>query len=937
MLRTNPLLALGVLLSLATVSRADDAFFHVSFKDLEFTEGKLPAPESDEARTWNSRAYRLAPQMQPYAVVDGKGEAYVRGESSPYTDGAPEVGAVGQLFVRAPQGEDVTGSLMVPKPDYTGMTRLKFRVPKSKANDKFANEFYQQKVQHYQSLLNRGIPGGAWYRHQIQLADRELGKNAAAPNPNLPRIVDSTTQVEDTFDLFSGGRALAENLQLERSPPGVQQQRAKVDIASLDGITIAAIDWKKLLKEDSKPTLDPLAAAIPADQHAIFFPSFAKMIEVADHLDEQGSRILSLADPRSEDARTKERYERQLCLSTSALSRLLGPALVKSVAMTGSDPYFVSGTDVAVLFEAANPTVLHALIAARVASGAESESAAKAVEGKIEGVAYSGFRSADRRVSSYVARLDGVVVVANSLPQLTQLVRASKDKLPTIGSLPEYKFFRTRYERGAVDESAFLFLSDATIRRWCGPRWRIASSRRVRGAAILSELETAYLDDLVAGRVEAGPIHTDLAGPDPGELRLTSRGVTSSAIGSTEFQTPIIELPLEKVTEQEAEFYKRWRDTYQQNWNWAFDPIALRITANDKKLAGDLTVMPLIVNTEYRQFIGFATGAEIKPSSGDPHDALVHFVTAFNRDAAEVREADNMLKTMIQGAANPLSWLGSSIAIYADDDPFWADLAKQTDDDQFEKFFEQNLHRLPVAIYVDVASPLKLTGFIVGLRLFVEQTAPGMVAWESLTYHDTPYVKISPTERGKGQLPPDVKEPSLYYAISGDSLLVTFNLDMLKRALDRQTVRRAAKPGDKTAVAPARPWLGKSACLTVDKKMIGLLSDSRHHQYENELRLHSWNNLPILTEWKLRYPDQDPVELHEKYFNTRLVCPGGGQYVWNQRWQTMESTAYGHPGEPKPGPTVPALLSGFSDLNFGLTFEDKGLRARMELPREKTK
>jgi len=39
-----------------------------------------------------------------------------------------------------------------------------------------------------------------------------------------------------------------------------------------------------------------LPAAIPADQHAIFFsPSFAKLIEVADHLDEQGKRaVLSL-------------------------------------------------------------------------------------------------------------------------------------------------------------------------------------------------------------------------------------------------------------------------------------------------------------------------------------------------------------------------------------------------------------------------------------------------------------------------------------------------------------------------------------------------------------------------------------------------------------------------------------------------------------------
>ncbi len=145
-------------------------------------------------------------------------------------------------------------------------------------------------------------------------------------------------------------------------------------------------------------------------------------------------------------------------------------------------------------------------------------------------------------------------------------------------------------------------------------RWRIASSRRTRDAATLSELQATYLDSLVNGKVESGPIHTDLPIAEGGELRLTAAGVSSTATGSLSFQTPIIEIPLPKVTTAEAEAYKRWRDTYQQNWNWAFDPIALRITANDQKLAADLSIMPLIMNTEYRGLLGFAKGASIKPA-----------------------------------------------------------------------------------------------------------------------------------------------------------------------------------------------------------------------------------------------------------------------------------------------------------------------------------
>ena len=174
-------------------------------------------------------------------------------------------------------------------------------------------------------------------------------------------------------------------------------------------------------------------------------------------------------------------------------------------------------------------------------------------------------------------------------------------------------------------------------------------------------------------------------------------------------------------------------------------------------------------------------------------------------------------------------------------------------------------------------------------------------------YHDQPYVRISPTERAKGQLPPGVKEPHLYYSISSDALIVTLNENLLKRALDREAARQKAKAAGQPLPEAGKPWLGSSAGLQLDGRFIGMLGNLFREDYRNELQLHCWSNLPILTEWKRRYPDHDPVAIHEKYFRTRLVCPGGGKYVWNAEWQTMESTAYGHPGEPKKGPSAAAV------------------------------
>ena len=45
----------------------------------------------------------------------------------------------------------------------------------------------------------------------------------------------------------------------------------------------------------------------------------------------------------------------------------------------------------------------------------------------------------------------------------------------------------------------------------------------------------------------------------------------------------------------------------------------------------------------------------------------------------------------------------------------------------------------------------------------------------------------------------------------------------------------------------------------------------------------------------------------------------------------MKLTVYGHPGEPKKGPSLPGSLQTVKWANFGITFEESGLRASVEL------
>ncbi len=473
-------------------------------------------------------------------------------------------------------------------------------------------------------------------------------------------------------------------------------------------------------------------------------------------------------------------------------------------------------------------------------------------------------------------------------------------------------------------------------------------------AAALAELTADHAKALATGTAKHTALHTDLALIDAGELILTSSGVSSSTQGSLVWMTPIVELPIKKVTQAEADAYTRWRNGYQTNWRWAFDPIALRIGIFDEKLAGDLTVMPLIARSEYNQFIAVSRGAKIAPDAGDRHNALAQIALAINANSQPMKQWSNMAAAFVpQARIEPFSWLGSSVSLYLDDDPFWKELS-EVPPEKLGEFQRDAWAHVPVGLHADVSNSLKLTAFLAALRAFIEQTAPRMTVWESLTYNGQPYVRVKPTEQGRRGLGEEATNVAMYYAPSPDGLTVTINEAVLKRAIDRRIARTggdqksSANSTDEHTKKPGNPaqlpWLGENLCFQVDRKMFDLLGSPAFRILEGPeslsdtaMQRRSWSNLPILNEWKRLFPKENPVKVHERLWHVTLICPGGGRYVWNDRWHTMESTVYGHPGQPEPGPKTPPLLGKFRFANFGLTFENQGLRARLELMHEQKK
>lgn len=909
----------------AATTAGEDVYFSSRVVDLELTGGQFPPAPPDNTRIVNQRyILNMQPFMPPQVVLDGPGEAYVR---TPGT--IPDAWIRWddwQFAAKAPAGRELSGTIYLVDSQGTPAKPLRFKMNAAKGTAESRPRFLEARYERYEFLASRGLPGAAWFRHEAMRTAVEL--NGLAPSgPRLtPRNAGmARVTVERSLDLFTGQRAISENLALDRIADGATfEGRATVAVDGLTGITIAEIDWKAKLPAQP-PTLDALAAFVPADQHAVFFPSFGALATFVDRFRDLDTTMLQAFLPTSGDRDVLGRYQRQLGVSLDGAARLVGGSLIQSVAITGGDPYFATGADVTMIFETKQPELLRDAFVASMRASLANVPGAKPREGKFGETSYQGFASDDRRASGYVAVLPGAVILTNSPAQVARLDRVRSGG-KSLASLDEFAVFRDRYRAGAAEETAYVFLSDATIRRWCGPRWRIGAMRRARALAELAEIQAGLAGELVEGKVEERGMPTPKSSIELGDVRVTSRGPVSSIYNSLEFATPIAELPLDLVTSFEVEAYNRWRTEYERQWRWAFDPIGVRLDLRGNRIAADMTILPLVAATQYRDLVTLTRGAPIPAGAGERHGALLHMVLGLNRDAQPVK----MFSDFAAGAlktGSAMEWLGATVSIYVDDSPFWQELQQKQAElstAEFEAWGRKNAHRLPLALRLDVTNGEKAGEFLKALRAYIEPFLKPYATLEDREHRGRKYVRVAATPAGESLF---VDRFALHVTNLDDAILVTFAEETVRRAIDRKL--DAVSPPDGGKKVAADPLAGRNAGLEVDGRVFAWASRFGSMNAVPEAQRASWENLLILNEWKRIFPDHDPLAVHQQLWGVRLACPAGGEYRWNETLKSFESSTAGHPFQPKPLAAAPAAPLDRASLR--LTFEEQGLRVEGQL------
>jgi hypothetical protein len=763
-----------------------------------------------------------------------------------------------------------------------------FKLDLAKAPPAEESAFAEMRRTHCERLANHHLPGTAWFRHLAGSNNLSEGWRSQQPTPTAA----------DSFAFLSGGRAVAENLALDRDLILLPSQATDkpVPISEMEGITVKAIDWTDKIPAGAEIAIDPLAAAIPLDQHALFAPSLDALFELMRVAETEGAPMMQGFSVRNPFRSAIDRYRKQMGLDMpEAVARLMP---IKSVALTGGDPFFPSGTDTAILYESKHPGILHAAILNAVKAKAAVAGAA-AVKADLAGVECEGFASPDRLFSAFVMRLQNGVAVANSAAQIKRLAAVASGTAPSLGGTDEFRFFRHRYPADGK-ESAFLFLSDETIRRWGGPEIRIGASRRNRAMAALMELTARMTENKPLGNEFQSLL---------GNTEIRNGRVWSETFGTLGFLTPVSELNLTTATQRETDAYSQWRRGYESGWTQVFDPIAVRLEVREGRRAFDLTVLPLTAGSEYSELMAIAGAARLSSRArAIPAGAPLFLSLAVDKDSELFRSFNTQLLNALPSIKiNPLGWMGDSVSIWIEDDTLLTALTDISD-------IGDLLPMLPVCLRAECASPLKLALFLTALKSQMESSAPNLANWENRKHGEQGYVAIAAGESGMDHL-------SIYYAAMKSALLVALDEDVLKRAIEREL---AALPAGMDGKLPAGRHLLAEASPgpieTFQRVLGGRKSLSRRFQEE------SWKALPVLNEWHRRQPDADPMQFEREHFASEIVCPGGKGYQWNPQAMTMESVAYGHPAAPRDTAEAPAVLTKFANLAASFQFGDGGLR-----------
>ena len=179
--------------------------------------------------------------------------------------------------------------------------------------------------------------------------------------PPLPKPVRPRPELEtDLYSVVSGSLAVHEALQQSTLSGTRRNGDLNVLINDLSSPVVQSLPYKQLLedklaKQKREPKRAEIAKLVPEDQYFLHFHSLRAAGELLDLSVDWGDSLLRLFAVTAQDNRVQQKFDEQLCLRRDPLTKLFADGVVSEMALTGSDPFLFTGTDLTLILRLKQP------------------------------------------------------------------------------------------------------------------------------------------------------------------------------------------------------------------------------------------------------------------------------------------------------------------------------------------------------------------------------------------------------------------------------------------------------------------------------------------------------------------------------------------------------------------------------------------------------
>lgn len=477
----------------------------------------------------------------------------------------------------------------------------------------------------------------------------------------------------DLYAMTTGALAIQESLQLEEmTGREAVPMESTVPVNSLEGPNIKSHPFDEMIQgRDFK--MFPVARLIPYDNYYCHFTSISKEIAARDLIKQWGTSLLRAMSVSARDADLPSRYQDQLCIDISTLTRLFGELVIGEIAITGGDPFLREGSDVAIIIQVKNRMVFNGMMKSYADKALKANPDAKRTESSYNGISIQSIATPDRSINSHSAYIDDYKVYTNSMDTLKLIIDTHSQKRKSMADNVDFKYMRTIFHGTAETEDGFIYMSDSFIRKLLSARWKIEAQRRIicqNHLRMIGNAATMYRTEMrkqasVSTLVDEEYLSKKITQcPDNGTYCLNESGRAFCTVHNClQYCTPISGVAIDKAADVEAKDYREFVERYNNYWSRYFDPIGIRFKLGNQ-IEIETCILPLIENSIYNQLREIVGGEPVELNTQLITDGtIISLGGKFNLDGDMTRQIQMMQQQMFPTMPGISSAFGDNLSI----------------------------------------------------------------------------------------------------------------------------------------------------------------------------------------------------------------------------------------------------------------------------------